>query len=320
MGSRLGVDLGTTWTAAALRTDNGVEAITLGTHTVAMPSVLAVEGDSVVAGEAAARRLANDPTAGAREVKRRLGDEHQIILAGTPYGAETLTGHLLKAVIETATSLNGTPPDEVVLTHPANWGEYKLDLLREAARVAGLGAVTLLSEPEAAALHYARLGKIAPGDAVAVYDFGGGTFDVAIVRTSAEGPELLGQAEGLERLGGIDLDQAVVIHVNGALDGKLQELDSSDPEVRRALERVRADCTVAKETLSTDADAQISVQVPGMSTDVRITREEFEAAIKPRLGETLAALDRAVAAAGLTNGDLAGILLVGGSSRIPIVA
>lgn len=312
----LGVDLGTTWTAAAV---DG-EVLTLANHGAAMPSVVAVDGGTIVVGEVAERRLLADPTCGVREMKRRLGDTTPMVLGGTPYGAEALMGHLLAHVVAVATERHGAAPDCVTLTHPANWGAYKLDLLHEAARVAGVDSVELISEPQAAALHYVQLGRLHDGDAVAVYDFGGGTFDAAVVRCTAGGAELLGQAEGLERLGGIDIDQVVVAHVNAALDGQLAELDSSDPEVRRALARLRSDCTGAKEALSADGEVAIAVMVPSIATSVRLTRTELESALRPRLADTLAALDRAVRSAGLSFEQLAGVVLVGGSSRIPLVA
>ena len=122
MSTRLGVDLGTTWTAAAVATAGGVEPLNLGTHGAAIPSVIAVEGDRVVVGESAERHLLVSPADGAREFKRRLGDETPYLLGGSPYGAEALMGKLLAQVVATATERGGTAPDEVVLTHPATWG------------------------------------------------------------------------------------------------------------------------------------------------------------------------------------------------------
>ena len=290
----LGVDLGTTWTAAARCAPGGEpEALALGEHGPAMPSVVAVDGDSVLAGDAAERRLLAEPSAGAREPKRRLGDTTPFVICGTPYGADTLMGHLLRHVLDAAAGDGGPRPDTVVLTHPANWGEFKLDLLREAGRVAGVGEVKLLSEPEAAALHYLHLGRVHPGDAVAVYDFGGGTFDVAVVRCGDHASEVLGTPQGLERLGGLDLDDAVLAHVNSSVDGHLAEVDPTDPAVRRALAQLRVECTRAKEALSLDSETSIPIALPDLVTDVRITRGEFESAIRPRLEDTLGARPRA---------------------------
>ena len=90
-----------------------------------------------------------------------------------------------------------------------SYGAYKLDLLQQAVRQADIGPVTLLTEPEAAALDYARQERVPSGTVIAVYDFGGGTFDATILRKTDDGFEPLGQPEGLERLGGIDFDEAL---------------------------------------------------------------------------------------------------------------
>ena len=164
---RVGVDLGTTWTAAARWSGGEAEPVALGPNGSAMPSVVAVADGGIVAGHAAVRAATLDPASSAREFKRRLGDTSPIVLGGSPYGAETLMGHLLSHVLGVVREQSGEPA-AVTLTHPAAWGEYKLDLLREAGRVAGLGSVDLLSEPAAAALHYARLGRLTAGDTVAV--------------------------------------------------------------------------------------------------------------------------------------------------------
>ena len=317
---RLGVDLGTTWTAAAIHTADGCEAVQLAEHTIAMPTVVASVNGELLVGDAAERHLATDPAAGAREFKRRLGDSTPYVLAGAPFGAEALMGHVLRHVVDAAQAQAGQRPDSITLTHPANWGEFKLDLLREAGRVAGVEEIELMSEPEAAARHYARLGRLDPGQAVAVFDFGGGTFDAAVVRNGEDGPELLGTPEGLERLGGIDVDHAVLAHVDAALDGQLRELDGSDPAVRAGLARLRAECTAAKEALSSDTETAVHVAVPGLNTEIRVSRGELEQVLRQRMDDMLGALGRAVSSSGLQMADLSGVLLVGGSSRMPAVA
>ena len=317
---RLGVDLGTTWTAAAIHTAEGCEAVQLAEHTIAMPTVVASVNGELVVGDAAERHLATEPAAGAREFKRRLGDSTPYVLAGAPFGAEALMGHVLRHVIVAAEAQAGQRPDSVTLTHPANWGEFKLDLLREAGRVAGVDEIELMSEPEAAARHYARLGRLEPGQAVAVFDFGGGTFDAAVVRNGEDGPELLGTPEGLERLGGIDVDHAVLAHVDAALDGQLRELDGADPAVRAGLARLRAECTAAKEALSSDTETSVHVALPGLNTEIRVSRGELEQVLRQRMDDMLGALGRAVSSSGLQMADLSGVLLVGGSSRMPAVA
>ncbi|HAP76095.1 MAG TPA: molecular chaperone DnaK, partial [Acidimicrobiaceae bacterium] len=174
--TRLAVDLGTTWTAAAVTDAEGTRSLHLGDRGAAMPSVVAVdESGSLVVGAAAERVMATNPDRGAREIKRRFGDTTPLVLAGTPYLPDALTTALLGGVAKAASV--DPAATTAVLTHPANWGEYKLELLRNVAVQAGFAEVETVSEPAAAARHYASTGRLQAGDAVVVYDFGGGTFD-----------------------------------------------------------------------------------------------------------------------------------------------
>jgi molecular chaperone DnaK (HSP70) len=320
MGYRLGVDLGTTWTAAAVDDGSGPRPLLLDEQRPALASVVARTGDTFVFGAAAEHQILLQPTSGVRGVKRRVGDSAPIIVAGVPYGADALLGALIAHVVDVATAEMGSAPDQVMLTHPASWGEFKLDVLHSAAKIAAVEAVDLVPEPSAAAQYYASQQKLDRGDTVAVYDFGGGTFDAAVVHYGDDGFELLGTPDGVERLGGIDLDQAILAHVEVALDGKLGELDRSQPDVRQALTVLRDECVRAKEVLSEDTETTIPVDVPGLTTSVRLTRGEFEAMVRPRLADTVTALQRAVASAGLELSAVKSVLLVGGSSRIPVVA
>jgi len=281
--------------------------------------LLRADGE-VLTGEAAERRSLAEPTRTGREFKRRLGDPTPIILGGTPYGAEALLAHLLRSIVKTVTKQSGEPPAAIALCHPASYGAYKLDLLQQAVRQADIGPVTLLTEPEAAALHYARQERVPSGTVIAVYDFGGGTFDATILRKTDAGFEALGQPEGLERLGGIDFDEALFRRAMGVVATQGLTVDADDPAMVAALARLREECRRAKEALSSDTDATIAIFLPGLQTEIRITRAEFEDMIRPRIHETIEALGRAIRSAGLALDDLDRILLVGGSSRIPLVA
>lgn len=317
----IGIDLGTTASAAAVFRDGRAEVVSIGTRAPAIPSVVVLgsHGD-VLVGEAAEHRALSEPTRTAREFKRRLGDPIPILLGGTPYGAEALMGHLLRHVYERVVEQQGMEPDLTVVTHPANYGPYKLDLLGEAVRLADIAPVSFLPEPEAAAIEYAQRERLDPGQVVAVYDFGGGTFDAAVLRKAAAGFDLLGTPEGMDRVGGIDFDQAVFAHVDATLDGLVAETDTGEPAALAALSRLRDDCRVAKEALSTDTDAAIPVMLPHVQTEVRLTRAELETMIAPRITETIAALQRALRSAGVGSDDVTKVLLVGGTSRIPLVA
>src|SRR3954454_6229436 len=226
----------------------------------------------------------------------------------------------LRAVVTQAVEQEGSKPDRIAVTHPASWGHFKLDVLRQAVRLAELGVdVELVPEPVAAAVHYATLQRVELNDFVAVYDLGGGTFDAAVVRRTDDGFTIYGQPEGIERLGGIDVDAAVFGHVQSSLGLQLDALDRDDPAVMSAFARLRADCVNAKEGLSADTDAVIPVMLPGLATEVRITRGELERMTRPAIKDTIAALRRAITSGGLVPEHMARILLVGGSSRIPLV-
>ena len=154
-----------------------------------------------------------------------------------------------------------------------------------------------------------------------MYDLGGGTFDAAVVRKADDGTfALLGRPSGIERLGGVDFDDAVFAHVRGAVGEAWDGLDPDDPGVQTAVAGLRRECTAAKETLSADIEVMIPVLLPGLHTMVRLGRAEFEDMIRPSVAETVEALRRAVTSAGVRPGDLDSVLLVGGSSRIPLVA
>jgi molecular chaperone DnaK len=233
-----------------------------------------------------------------------------------------LMAFVIRDIVASVSEREGSSPDVVVLTHPANYSAYKRDLLAEAARLAGLdlAKVRFVTEPQAAAVAYASQRRVEPGEIVAVYDFGGGTFDAAVVRKDeGHGFTLLGNPEGMERLGGIDVDQAVLAHVDQAVGGLVTSTGTADPAARSAVVRLRDEVRRAKEALSADTDATIAVSLPGLQTEVRLTREELEGMIRPRVTQTVDTLRRAVASTGLSMDDVGRVLLVGGSSRIPLV-
>jgi actin-like ATPase involved in cell morphogenesis len=321
VGYHLGVDLGTKYTAAAVERDGRVQVVTLGNRTVSIPSVVFITSDgTVLVGEAAERRGVAEPERLAREFKRRVGDPTPIIIGGVPWAAEALMGKMLAWVVQRVAELEGGRPDAIALTHPANWGAYKLDLLQQAARHADVDVARLLSEPEAAATAYATNERVPNGSVIAVYDLGGGTFDAAVLQKRADGFDMRGQPEGIERLGGVDIDQAVFTHVINALGGSFGALDQADPAVIAAVGRLRRDCVDAKEALSADTDAAIPVNLPGLATEVRLTRTELEQMVRPALQESVVALHRALRSGGLGPEHVTAVLLVGGSSRIPLVS
>ncbi|MEV4313202.1 Hsp70 family protein [Actinocrispum sp. NPDC049592] len=311
MPYRLGIDLGTTFTAAALcrpAADDTVvsELVPLHGRASSVPSVLFLAGESTVVGAAAERRALSDPARVVRDFKRRIGDAIPIMAGGVPHQAHDLAATLVRWVVDRVVEREGEAPDAIAVTHPACWGEHRQSLLRNALSEVDLGDVVLLTEPQAAAMQYASAERIPDGSTIAVYDLGGGTFDAAVVR-KAGGFELLGPPAGLDRLGGVDFDDALLGLVQPEIPA------DADPV---AMARLRRECTAAKEALSEDEEVTVPLLGNGYT---EVTRARFESTIRPVLAETVDCVARTVRAAGLSPDELTAVLLVGGSSRIPLV-
>jgi len=320
MAYGLGVDLGTTFTAAAVCDERGTRMVAL-SPAVVVPSLVHVSPDGGLStGIAAQEAAGTDPLRSVRGHKRRLGDPTPIVVGGAGYSASALLAAQLKDVVAYATEQEGMAPDSVALTCPAVWGPYRRELFDEVTRLADLRSAKIVTEPEAAATHYAEERRLGDGDLVAVYDLGGGTFDTTILRAHRDGLEIVGTPEGIERLGGIDFDETLLAHVDSELHGALSRLDPADPTCVTMLAAVRASCVQAKERLSFDTEATISVPLPGGDREVLVTRPRFESMIQPSVRLTIEAVERMVAAAALKPEDLTAVLLAGGSSRIPLVA
>jgi actin-like ATPase involved in cell morphogenesis len=317
----LGIDIGTTYTAAAVYRDGQAATVPLGDRAHSVPSSLFLREDGVMlVGEAANRRGTTDPSRVAREFKRRLGDQAPLLVGETEMSAQQLTGYLIRWVVDKVTEREGERPAHVTLTCPATWGAYRRQLMTEAASTARLTDVGLLPEPVAAAAYYTSRERLEPGSLVAVYDLGGGTFDATVVRKTVDGFEIHGPAGGDETIGGSDFDQVVMNHVATTTGLKWSVFDAGDPTVLAGLAQLRAHATDAKEALSTDVEATVPVILPDVTREVRITRAELEAAIRIPVLRTVDMLAQTLAASGVEPADLRAVLLVGGSSRIPLIS
>ena len=276
MDYSLGVDLGTTYSAAA-GARRPVEIFQLGERAATIPSVVVLRADGeVLIGDAAERRALTEPLRTAREFKRRLGDPTPIILGGTPYGAEALIGHLLRAIVAKVAEREGGPParDRPAPTRRTR-AQYKIDLLRQAVRQAGLGTVDArhraARRPRSTTPSQER---VADGAVVAVYDLGGGTFDAAVLRKTDDGFEQLGRPEGIERLGGIDFDEAVFAHVWPPVRGQpaRRSTRTTRPTLRRRRPAARG--VPPRQGGAVDRHRHDDPGLlPGLQTEVRLTRE-----------------------------------------------
>ncbi|HEX4249130.1 MAG TPA: Hsp70 family protein [Pseudonocardia sp.] len=317
MGYSLGIDLGTTSVAAAVCDGATLEIVALGDRSARIPAAVYLRGSdgTLLVGEHAASRTVSSPTRVARDLKRRLGDPAPVLLGDRAYSVAALLGELLGQVVRTVADRYSEPPDRVVLTCPASWDAARRALLTDVAQRAGLTEPLLISEAEAAAAHHAAAEGLAEGHTLAVFDLGGGCFDAAVLRIGRDGPEVLGAPQGIEYLGGIDFDEALLRHVDGRTERSLSTLDGHNPRALPTIARARQDCRVAKETLSVDTRAVVPVQLQDRYAEVRIRRTEFEKLIREQLDATVAALTGAVQSAA----EPAELLLAGGSTRIPLV-
>jgi hypothetical protein len=213
---------------------------------------------------------------------------------------------------------------DVTLTFPASWGATRRLVLADAAATAGLGRVRLVPEPVAAAAYFTQvLGREVPiGAVVVVHDFGAGTFDASVVARTSSGFEVLA-VDGRDDIGGIDVDNAIVAHLGKICEANnpeawLRLMRPATVEDRRARRLLWDDARVAKERLSRSPSAELTV--PLLNIDVHLNREELEDLARPLLDQTVRVTQGVIRWAQLAEGRVAGVFLVGGSSRIPLVA
>jgi len=319
----LAVDVGTSNTAAMVRTPDGRHRALLFDGAPLMPSAvyLAPEGRLLV-GRDAERHARIDPGRFEPSPKRRV-DDGEVLLGDAEVPVARLFGAVLERVSAEAHRVLGGPPHEVRLTHPARWAQRRRDVLLAAARLAGLPEPRLVPEPVAAASYFtAVLGATVPvGRCLAVYDLGGGTFDATVVRRTPHGFDVLAE-DGLADVGGLDFDQAIVAHLGHTVAADSPQwtalLAPGDAAGRRVRRTLYDDVRAAKEMLSRTTSADIPL--PVLEIEAHLTRPELEALVRPYLRRTVSCLSRALATAGLAAPQLAGIFLVGGSSRIPLAA
>lgn len=317
----LSVDLGTSNTVAVLAAHGRPPRVVEVDGSATMPSAVYCEEDgTLVVGRDAERRARLDPARFEPNPKRRVDDGVLLLGDNVVPVTDALAAVLRRVLDETNRQLGGESLDEVRLTHPAQWGLTRRNVLLSAARLSGAkGEVVLVPEPVAAASHYASL---AVGQALAVYDLGAGTFDVAIVGATQNGFTVLAE-DGLQDLGGLDVDQALLEHVGRQVSHRdpaawqrlLRPESTADRRARRALQE---DVRAAKESLSRHAHTEVPMPEP--FEDVLVNRSDLEALVRPSMMRSVELLESTIRSTGMAPNQLAGIYLVGGASRIPLVA
>lgn len=320
MGFAVGVDFGSSKTTVAIaRWDDDCAPTPQHLQVAAsVPSVIYLgDNDELVIGRRAQELGSAKPHRVIRDFKRRLGDPVPILADGWCESTESIVAALLRRVVDDAADHEGGAPDAVAVTYPAQWGPYKQALLAEALVDAGLNDVLLVSETVAAIMNAALVAN-SPMNTAVVYDLGGGSFDAAVMTRGTDGGfEMVGTPQGIEWLGGSDFDQAIFTRVREAAG--LENVDATDQVLLTEMRRLRRFCTQAKESLSLDTEVTIAVTTPRRRQRIRLVRSEFEELIRDPIEDTLEATRRAIGSAGLSVHDIDAIVLVGGSSRIPLV-
>ncbi|WP_433284915.1 Hsp70 family protein [Micromonospora sp. CA-244673] len=314
----LGLDIGNTGTAAAVARRRGgswarPEVVALGDRSAAVPSVLHLAPDgSLRVGEPATE----DRSGTTRDFVRRVGDDVPLLLGGEPCPPETLVAELAAWVVHRVSAYEAAFAEAVVLSHPAGWGPHRRDLLHRALWALDLRNVTLLPRTVTVAESHAARGF--PGTTAAVYALGGNSFEAALVRRNARGRyETFGLPQGLEALGGTDFDEALAEHVRAALGREFA--GPTGGEAYPTPHGLLAECDRVKRELTIGTEADVMLTLPSGPVRVPVTRAQFEDLIRPAVRATVDLLAQTVHSAGLTPAQLDGVLLAGGSARIPLV-
>jgi hypothetical protein len=316
---RLAIDLGTSHTVAMIERAGQPARPVLFDGSPLLPSGVFAGRDGVLHTGRDAERLAYaEPERFEPYPKRRI-DEGEVWLGEVAVPVVNLLATVLRRVVHEVG--HGDP---TVLTCPADWGTQRRAHLLEACRRAELGRVVLVDEPIAAAGYFVQvLGQpLPPGQSLAVFDFGAGTLDLAVVRNDPDGLRVLASG-GLDDLGGLDVDEALAGHLlqlvalrdRAAADRLAAPADLLQQRERREF---RAQVRTAKEMLSRAAVAPVTL--PRAAEPLHLTREELERVAGPLVDRAVDESRRLLQRAAIGPGQLAGLLLVGGSSRIPLVS
>ncbi len=327
----IGIDLGTTFCAVASLDDRG-KPVTVPNRDgeVLTPSAvyLAPDGSAVV-GSPALDMALEQPERVATLVKRRMGyPDYGRPVAGRTFRPETLSAVILKKLAQDAAAALGAPVGPVVVTVPAYFDDTRRKATMDAGRIAGLDVVDILDEPSAAALAYSlqqdsgnrsESGGSHPPLAdtprvVLVYDLGGGTFDVTLVRLSRKRFQVLA-VEGDVRLGGRDWDDRLAAFAADEFKKQHGSDPRDDPQSEAAL---AAAAERAKRTLSKVDAASLTVAHAGHRVTVPVTRAAFEALTRDLLVRTRLTTTQTLAASGLTWDKVDKVLMVGGSTHMPM--
>ena len=344
-GPVIGIDLGTTNSVVAVADQPGGRILAVSDGLQLIPSVVSFHpsGDVLVGASAKERRLL-DAQNTVYSVKRLIGRPYTsyevkqaqerfpfelsegpsggvlVTARGETYTLSEISAFVLRHVRKVAEESLGKECSQAVVTVPANFNELQRSATKAAGRVAGLDVLRILNEPTAAALAYGY--NKTSTERVAVYDLGGGTFDVTILQLAGDVFEVLATA-GDTFLGGDDVDTAVADHMAAQF---LEQNRYDARQDRQAYERLRAAAEWAKIQLSTKPDVKLCIEElaygdggVGLNLDYALTRQQIEHMCQPLVARSFDVCEDAMKAAGLRPTQLYNVILVGGSTRIPLL-
>jgi molecular chaperone DnaK len=320
MAKAVGIDLGTT-NSVVSAIDNGQPwAIPDPEGEVILPSCVGLGADGkLLVGREALRQYAAAPERTIKSIKRQMGTNQKTNLGDREYLPQEISAIILRALKQRAEAALGEEVTQAVITVPAFFTDAQRQATKEAGDIAGFEVLQILNEPTAAALTYDF--RTEETERVLVYDLGGGTFDVSIVEITGEVTEVL-SSHGNNHLGGDDFDRRLQLHLS-ELFRQTHQVAVPDNAVVQA--RLLRAAEKAKIDLSDHGFATVrepflvSQGKMALHLETEVSRRDFEGLIQPLLTETLAAIDRALTDASLQASDLDRVILVGGSTRIPLV-
>ncbi len=318
-GPIVGIDLGTTNSVVAAVVDGRVQVLVENGESL-LPSVVGLDTEGkLITGVVARNQQVAFPDRTIVSVKREMGTMTKLSLGDQQFTPPEISAMILRRLRERASSILGQPVSRAVITVPAFFDDNQRQATREAGELAGLTVERIINEPTAAALVYHA--GTADQMHLVVYDFGGGTFDVSIVRMEADVVEVL-SSKGDTRLGGDDLDALLMKHVADEFE------DQHGIDLRKSAStrwRLLQACERAKCQLSTEQTVRLREEFitekdgHPLNLDISVTRDEYDGLIRPLVDRTIECVDEALRDAKLNINQIDDLVLVGGSTRTPLV-
>lgn len=320
MGATIGIDLGTTDSCMAAMEGGRVTIIPNAEGERTTPSVVAFskEGERLV-GSIAQRQAVVNPDRTISSVKRHMGGKWKARVDGKSFTPQEISAMILRKMRRDAEQYLGRDVTDAVITVPAYFDDSQRQATKDAGRIAGLNVLRIINEPTSAALAYG-LDNGTP-QKVMVYDLGGGTFDVSIIEIGGDVIEVLATS-GDNHLGGDDFDERLVDYIVQTFKREQGEDLHGNP---MAMQRVMEAAEQAKKELSAALSAQINLPFISQNSqgpvhlDMTVTRAEFEQMTRDLVERITAPVRMALDDAGIAPSELGCVLLVGGSTRIPVV-